>query len=256
MSDLDIRQVPVLNDNYVYLVRDASSGAVAVVDPAVGPPVLAVAKKLDWTITHILITHPHGDHVGGVADIKAATGARVYGAIGDENTIPGFDEGLSDGDVVMVGDAKARVLDIPGHTANHVAYWFEGGGALFCGDTLFSLGCGRLFGGTAEQMWESLRKLRNLPTATQVYPAHEYTNANADFALTIEKGNVDLKARAKEVNQLREAGKPTVPVTLESEIKCNPFLRADIPAVQEAVNMAGQNSTAVFAEIRFRKDRF
>lgn len=256
MCALDVRLIPVMSDNYVYLARDGESGAVAVIDPAVAPPVLAAAEALDWHISHILITHPHGDHVGGVAEIKAATGATVFGASGDAGAIPGMDTAVGEGDHVVVGRSTATVLDVPGHTAHHIAFWFEDAGVLFPGDTLFSLGCGRLFGGTAAQMWASLVKLRHLPETTQVYPAHEYTNANADFALSIDPDNVALQARADEVIRLREAGKPTVPASLKSEKSCNPFLRADMADLQAAVDMAGQDGETVFAEIRRRKDHF
>lgn len=256
MANLDVQTVAVLNDNYVFLVRDAETGAVACVDPAVDTPVLEAADALGWTITHILVTHPHYDHIGGIEVIKAKTGARVIGAAGDADTIPGIDQTVADGESVRIGHAKAHVIGVAGHTQHHVAYWFEDAGVLFCGDTLFSLGCGRLFGGTADEMWASLKKLRDLPRKTLIYPAHEYTNANADFALTIEKNNKNLKARAKEVLKLREKGLATVPSTLESEIKCNPFLRADIKTVQAAVNMAGEEAAKVFAEIRRRKDKF
>ena len=256
MAGLDVQIVAVLNDNYVFLARDQDTGAVAVVDPAVDTPVLEAAEALGWNISHILVTHPHYDHIGGIEVIKAKTGARVIGAAGDADTIPGIDQTVADGESIRIGHAKAHVIGVAGHTQHHVAYWFEDAGVLFPGDTLFSLGCGRLFGGTAIEMWASLKKLRALPANTLIYPAHEYTNANADFALSIEKNNKDLKTRAKEVLKLREQGKATIPATLENEIKCNPFLRADIETVQKAVNMNGEEAAMVFAEIRRRKDKF
>ena len=256
MGALDIRIIPVMNDNYIYLIREPETGSVAVVDPALGEPVLKEAQSLGWEISHILVTHPHYDHIGGIDEIKAATNARVIGSAGDAKVIPGIDQTVADGESIRIGHARARVIGVPGHTSHHVAYWFEDAKALFPGDTLFSLGCGRLFGGTAGEMWSSLKKLRDLPGDTLVYPAHEYTNANADFALTIEKTNKNLKAMAKEVLSLREKGTPTVPSTIAQEKLCNPFLRADIVSVQSAVGMKGKNGAEVFAEIRKRKDNF
>ena len=245
-----------MNDNYVYLVREPETGSVAVVDPAVAEPVLKEAAALGWNISHILITHPHYDHIGGVDEIKSKTGARVIGAAGDAAVIPGIDQTVADGESVRLGHARIRVIGVPGHTTHHVAYLFEDGNALFPGDTLFSLGCGRLFGGTAAEMWSSLKKLRELPSDTMIYPAHEYTNANADFALTIEKSNKNLKARAKQVLAQRKKGLPSIPTTLKEEKLCNPFLRADIGSVQTAIGMKGHAAAEVFAEIRKRKDSF
>jgi len=256
MNGLEIRQVPVLSDNYVYLVHDTATGKTACVDPAVAPPVIDAAKDLGWDISHILVTHPHYDHTDGISEIVAAFGAQVYGSRPDFGEIPKCDHGVMQGDVVELGASKAKVLEVPGHTAHHVAYHFEADQALFVGDTLFSLGCGRLFGGTAGQMWNSLKKLRSLPTATRVYCAHEYTNANADFALSVDPDNVDLQARADEVQRLREHGQPTVPTTIESEARCNPFLRCDIPAFKAQLGMADRDADRVFAEIRTRKDNF
>ncbi|MEO5338678.1 MAG: hydroxyacylglutathione hydrolase [Magnetospirillum sp. WYHS-4] len=237
-----VEQVPVLADNYVHLVHDPATGATAAVDPAVAGPVLAALKRLGWRLTHILCTHHHGDHVGGVADLKAATGARTVGARKDAHRLPPLDEAVGEGDRFRIGDREALVLEVPGHTRGHVAYWFEGAGLLFPGDTLFSLGCGRLFEGTAEEMWDSLCRLRALPDATLIYPAHEYTNANADFALTVDPGNPDLIRRAGEVLALREAGRSSLPSTLAAEKACNPFLRAA--------------DAAAFADLRRQKDVF
>ncbi len=256
MAPLDIHQIPVLTDNYVYLARDPAGGACAAVDPAVAAPVLAALDRLGWRLTHVLNTHHHGDHVGGNLELKKATGCTIVGGRSDAGRIPGIDVAVSGGDIVELGTHTAQVLDVPGHTRGHIAYWFADSFALFCGDTLFSLGCGRLFEGTAGQMWSSLRKLRALPDDARVYCAHEYTNANADFALTVEPDNPDLQARADEVLALREAGKPTVPSTMAMERAANPFLRADDPALQSAAGLAGRDAVSVFAEIRSRKDRF
>ena len=256
MSTLDIRIVPVLTDNYVFLIHDPATGATACVDPAIAAPVIQAAKDLGWAISHILVTHPHGDHTDGIPAIVKEFGSQVYGSRADIGGIPKCDFGVGQGDVIEVGKVACTVFDVPGHTAHHVAYYFAGADAVFVGDTLFSLGCGRLFGGTAEQMRGSLKKLRTLPAKTQVYCAHEYTNANADFALSVDADNADLQARAVEVLNLREAGQPTVPTALDSEVKCNPFLRCDDAAFQDVLGLSGREPERVFAELRRQKDRF
>ncbi|MBE0533136.1 MAG: hydroxyacylglutathione hydrolase [Rhodospirillales bacterium] len=256
MADLDIHLLPVLSDNYVYLIRDAESGACAAVDPAVAGPVMAALGRLGWHLSHILCTHHHADHVGGVAEIKRATGCIVIGAAADARRIPGIDVRVKEGDEVALGGHSARVIETPGHTSGHVAYWFEGAGALFCGDTLFSLGCGRLFEGTPAQMWESLLKLRALPDDARVYCGHEYTNDNVAFALDLEPRNEAIKRRGAEAQALGEAGRPTLPARLGDEKAANPFLRADDPGLKQAVGLAGRDAVEVFAAIRRRKDEF
>ncbi len=256
MADLDIHLLPVLSDNYVYLIRDAGSGACAAVDPAVAGPVMAALGRLGWQLSHILCTHHHADHVGGVAEIKRATGCTVIGAAADTHRIPGIDVKVGEGDTVTLGAHTARVIETPGHTSGHIAYWFEKAGALFCGDTLFSLGCGRLFEGTPAQMWASLLKLRALPDDTRVYCGHEYTNDNVAFALDLDPGNAAIKRRGAEAQALGDAGRPTLPARLGDEKAANPFLRADDPGLKQAVGLAGHDAVAVFAEIRRRKDVF
>jgi hydroxyacylglutathione hydrolase len=255
MAELVIRQIPVLSDNYVYLAHEPESGATAVVDPSVAPPVLDLAATLGWRITHILNTHHHPDHTGGNLAIKDATGCVIVGPRADRDRIPGIDVALGDGDTYALGDQVARAFDVPGHTRGHIALWFAQSHALFCGDTLFLMGCGRLFEGTPEQMWRSLGKLRALPPETRVYCAHEYTLSNARFAVTVDPGNAALAARAERVKAMRAAGEPTVPATLGEELATNPFLRADQPALQAATGTAG-DPVATFAAIRQRKDIF
>jgi hydroxyacylglutathione hydrolase len=256
MTALSIEQIPVLGDNFIYLVHDPDSGQTAAIDPAVAGPVRDMLATRGWSLSHILNTHHHGDHTGGNLELKDATGCTIVGAGVDASRIPGIDVHVGEGDRVAIGGHKAKVFDVPGHTSGHIAYWFEQDQALFCGDTLFSMGCGRLFEGSPEQMWSSLKKLRALPDETLVYCAHEYTSANADFALSIEPANADLKARADEVTALREQGKPTVPSSLGEEKKVNPFLRADNDDLLQAAGLAGQDAVAAFAEIRRRKDNF
>jgi hydroxyacylglutathione hydrolase len=256
MSVLEIHQIPVLNDNYVYLAHDPETGATAVVDPAVAGPVLDAARAKGWKITHILNTHHHGDHTGGNLEIKVATGCTIVGPRADAGRIPGIDVQVGDGDSYSLGSAVAKVFDVPGHTSGHIAYWFQESDALFCGDTLFALGCGRLFEGTPEQMWRSLGKFRDLPGSTRVYCAHEYTQANARFAVTVDPQNKALAERSTKIDRMRAEGKPTVPSIMAEELATNPFLRADDPGVAAAVDLPGADPVAVFAEVRGRKDRF
>ncbi|HLI22855.1 MAG TPA: hydroxyacylglutathione hydrolase [Stellaceae bacterium] len=255
MSELVIRQIPVLKDNYVWLIHEPQSKATGAVDPAVAAPVLEAAQREGWRITHILNTHHHNDHTGGNREIKDATGCTIVGPRADRERIPLIDIAVGDGDTYEFGIEKARVFDVPGHTRGHIAYHFAGSRALFCGDTLFIMGCGRVFEGTHAQMWNSLSKLKSLPPETRVYCAHEYTQANARFALTVEPENRDLVARAAMVDAMRAKGQSTVPGTLAEEFKTNPFLRADIAALQQAAGSPG-DPVATFASIRTRKDKF
>jgi len=252
---LEIQQIPALRDNYVYLLREPKSGAVGAVDPSVAAPVLAALKQHGWTLTHIINTHHHPDHTGGNLELKAATNAIVVGPLADKARIPGIDVAVGDGDTFKFGNETATVYDVPGHTRGHIAYWFKEAQALFSGDTLFLMGCGRLFEGTPQQMWSSLGKLKKLPPETRVYCGHEYTQANARFALTIEPKNADLVARAARVNALRAAGQSTVPGTMGDELATNPFLRADLPDLQRAMGTPG-DAVATFATIRKAKDVF
>ncbi len=253
---LDIERLPVLADNYIWLVRERESGYVAAVDPAEAEAVIVRLGALGWRLSHILNTHHHMDHVGGNLALKRRYDCTIVGPRADRARIPGIDIAVGEGEGYAFGAAKATVFDVPGHTRGHIAYWFKDDDALFCGDTLFLMGCGRLFEGTPQQMWSSLSKLRRLPDSTRVYCAHEYTQANARFALSVDPANERLRARAAEVAQKRAAGVATVPDLLGIERQTNPFLRADQPELAAAVGRPANDPAAVFAEIRARKDRF
>ena len=255
-TTLDIVRIPVLNDNYVWLMREPQSGCVGVVDPAVAAPVLAEAQKRNWKITHILNTHHHGDHVGGNMEIKNATGCTIVGLAKDRARIPGIDVTVDDGDRFRFGEATAEVIFVPGHTVGHCAYAFNEEKALFCGDTLFALGCGKMFEGTPQQFWGSLHRLKGLADDMRVYCAHEYTQSNARFAVTIETDNVKLMERSAAIDAARAKGEATVPSLLGEEKQTNPFLRADVASLQKAVGMTGKDPIEVFAEVRHRKDVF
>jgi len=253
MAEFELELVPVLADNYVYLVREPESGAVAVVDPSVADPVIEALEHRGWSPEVILNTHHHPDHVGGNSGIKARYNCPIVAPAADRHRISGVDE---EGDTVILGAGEGRVLEVPGHTSGHIAYHFPEQKALFCGDTLFSLGCGRLFEGTPEQMWESLSKLKALPEDTLACCAHEYTRANGRFALTVDPENKALQTRMKEVEALRREGQPTVPSSLGVEKEANPFLRPDSPTIRATLEMPDADDVAVFAEVRRRKDRF
>ncbi len=254
MARLAVELLPVFSDNYIYLVREPESGAVAVVDPGADEPVAEALAARGWGLNLVLCTHHHSDHVGGAGRLAQRFGAEVVGPASE--TIAAVTRRVRGGDSVALGDQAATVIDTPGHTAGHIAYWFRDSEALFCGDTLFALGCGRLFEGTAAQLWTSLGRLRDLPDETRVYCGHEYTEANARFALTVEPDNADLRARAGRITELRRQGLPTIPSLLGEEKRTNPFLRADIATVQAAMGMPTAYPVAVFAEIRQRKDHF
>jgi hydroxyacylglutathione hydrolase len=256
VAKLEIEQIPVLSDNYVYLVHEPGAGVTAVVDPAVAAPVLERLAARGWKLDWILSTHHHADHTGGNLELKKETGCKVAGPKADAARIPGLDQGLAEGDVFRLGEAEAQIFETPGHTSGHISYWFAEAKALFCADTLFSLGCGRLFEGTPEQMWRSLSKLARLPDDALVYCGHEYTQSNARFALSIDPDNPALRARAEDVERRRQAGQPTVPSTLGEERAANPFLRPHDPAIRSTLGLESASDVEVFAEIRRRKDRF
>lgn len=256
MAGLEIVQIPCLQDNYGYLVHDPGSGLTATIDTPDAGAIQAALSAHGWRLEYILNTHHHFDHAGGNLTLKAATGCTVVGCGADAARIPGIDVRLAEGDVFRLGSHEARVLDTPGHTVGHICYVFDADRAAFVGDTLFSLGCGRLFEGTPAQMWTSLQKLMALPDDTRVYCAHEYTASNGRFAVTMEPGNPALAERVAAVAALREAGKPTIPSTIGLEKATNPFLRPASPELRATLGLAGAPDVEVLAETRRRKDGF
>ena len=256
LNSLEIAQIPVLNDNYLFLIHDPVSEETAIVDPAVEEDTVAALEARGWQPTHIFNTHHHWDHVGANLALKERYGLKVIGPAADRDRIPGIDIAVGEGDQVHLGDVAANVIFVPGHTSGHIAYHFADDKALFCGDTLFAMGCGRLFEGTPEEMWSSLSKFMALPDDTSVHCAHEYTLSNGKFALSVDPDNAALKSRMAEVERLREQGKPTVPTLMGLEKATNPFLRPMDEGIQEAIGMFGAPIPAVFAEVRKRKDNF
>lgn len=234
--------VPILRDNYAWLLKDTTTGATAIVDPADAQPCIEALEKAGGRLDVIFLTHHHADHIAGVDEVRERFHCKVVGAAADQHRLPKLDDAVREGDTVRLGNAEGRVIDTPGHTRGQINYFFPDGAVLLSGDTLFSLGCGRLIEGTAQEMFDSLRKLKALPPETLVCCGHEYTESNARFALSVDPNNKDLHAFAAKVEQLRAAGQPSVPSVLGEELKANPFLRAA--------------DVASFADARARKDKF
>ena len=254
---LEIVTIPCLSDNYAFLAHDASSGQTAVVDIPEAAPILAKLAEKGWTLTHVLITHHHWDHVGGLNEVLAAfPGAKVVGAKADYGRLPPLAVMVEEGDTITLGDHPGHIIDVSGHTIGHIAYHFPTAQAVFTADSLMALGCGRVFEGTYAQMHASLTKLAALPAQTIVYSGHEYTTANGAFAITVDPDNPDLHARIAQIAEARAAGQPTVPSSLALELATNPFLRGGSRAIQAHLGMDGADPGTVFAEIRRRKDNF
>jgi hydroxyacylglutathione hydrolase len=256
VNALEIAQLPCLSDNYAYLLHDRGSGQTAAIDTPDGPAIEAELGRRGWRLTHILNTHHHADHVGGNTYLKERTGCQVIGPRADAERIPAIDIGVVEGDRIDFAGRMIEVVETPGHTRGHIVYYLPGERAAFVGDTLFALGCGRLFEGSPEQMWNSLQKILRWPDDTRIYCAHEYTLANAEFALTVEPENAALIARAREVAAQRRAGRPTVPATLAVEKATNPFLRPTSPALQARIGLTGADAASIFARTRALKDAF
>jgi hydroxyacylglutathione hydrolase len=251
----DIRVFSCLTDNFGYLVHDSESGATASIDAPEAAPIIKALEQEGWKLTDILVTHHHGDHVGGVAELKDRYGCRVVAPHDKTTKIANVDQRVANGDIVKVGTLLARVLETPGHTLDHISYVFDTDKALFAADTLFSIGCGRVFEGNHPMMWDSLRKLRALPDDFRLYCGHEYTASNVKFALTIDPDNPDLQTRAAEVARQRADNKPTIPVLMGEEKKANVFLRADDPQVAARLRMKGASAAEIFGELRERKNK-
>jgi hydroxyacylglutathione hydrolase len=255
MSRLEIHQFMCLTDNFGVLLREPHSNTVAAVDAPETAPIVAALEAKGWQLTHILTTHHHRDHTDGNLDLKSMSGCTIVGPRGEADKVRGIDRKVGEGDTFKLGDVEVRVLDTPGHTAGHIAYWMPGEEVVFVGDTLFSVGCGRVIEGNPQQMWQSLDKLRRLPPATRIYCGHEYTEANIRFALTIEPDNKALQARASQVKALREKGAATLPTTMGAELATNPFLRPQEQGIRMRLGMQNAPDWQVFAEIRERKNR-
>jgi hydroxyacylglutathione hydrolase len=256
MAKLQIEPVPCLRDNYAWLAFDRDQNVCAVVDPSEAKPVKRALASHGLRLTHILNTHHHPDHVGGNLELQGDFGAVIVGPGKDSARIPGIGAGVVENDRYTIGGHVAKILEIPAHTRGHIAFWFEKDAAVFTGDTLFAMGCGRLFEGDPPTMWTSLSKLVGLPDETRVYCGHEYTEANGRFALTIEPGNRDLVRRMEEVRAARAEGRPTLPSNIGIEKQTNPFLRASSREIRQSLGLETANDVEVFAETRHRKDNF
>ena len=248
---MNVVMLPCLESNYAYLLHNEEQELTAAVDAPSAEVMLEELSARNWKLDYILNTHHHWDHTGGNLELKQRTGCIVYGPTAD---IPGVDHVLQDGSQFALGTEVATIMTTPGHTLDHIVYAFND--TLFAGDTIFSMGCGRLFEGSAEQMWQSLSKLMQLPDDTAMYCAHEYTEANAKFALSVEPGNADLQDRMAEVRELRAAGKPSLPVSMGMEKRTNPFLRPHSEEIRARLDMEAASNVEVFAELRRRKDSF
>ncbi len=253
---LEIEQFMARSDNFCVLVHDPDSHSTISIDAPEEQPILDALERRGWNLTHILVTHHHGDHVEAIKPLKHRFTPKVIGPKAEAGKIDGLDETVGDGDTLSICGEQIEVIETPGHTAGHVCYFFPKSRLLFAADTLFAMGCGRLFEGSPEDMQRSFDKLAKLPDDTKVYCGHEYTLANADFALTVDPDNEKLKARHEKVTAQRQAGEATLPTTIGLEKQTNPYFRTADPALKKALGMEDASPAEVFAEIRGRKDRF
>lgn len=249
---LSVKLIPVLQDNYIFVI--SFSNKAIVVDPAQSHPVDDYLQSNKLTLLKILITHHHHDHVGGIQELKNKYNCDVIGP--EKERIPHSTQSVKDGDGIYFQNYTFQVISIPGHTLGHIAFYEATHKILFCGDTLFGMGCGRIFEGTATQMWSSLKKISNLPKETKIYCAHEYTLENSNFAMHIEPKNLDLLKRIHKIKNMRDRKEPTIPFTLEEELNTNPFLRAHRPEVQAKLNLEGETSVNVFSHLRSMRNQF
>ena len=248
--------IPILSDNYSYLIIEKDNKSCSLIDPASPEEIIPFIEKKKLNLKNILNTHYHSDHTGGNLELKEKFKCKIYGPDKEKDRIPGIDITLRENDNLKINNLNLKVFETPGHTAGHIIYWFENEKVVFTGDTLFVLGCGKLFEGTPEVMWNSLLKIRTLPKETKIYCGHEYSKNNADFALSLEKNNNELIKRANEINRLINKNSFTVPTTVKREIETNPFLRADVDNVKKILGMENSSTEEVLGEIRRRKDIF
>lgn len=256
MANLEIFQFPCLSDNYGVLLRDPDSNVVASIDAPDAEAVEAALKEKGWQLTHILVTHHHWDHTQGNEALKASTNCTIIGPKGEADKVPGIDTKVGEGDTFKFGGFDVEVSETPGHTAGHIIYHIPAAKAAFVGDTLFAMGCGRVIEGSMEQMWGGVEKVAKLPADTALYCGHEYTIANAEFAMSVEPGNKALQERLEKVRELRAAGKPTLPTTVAEELATNPFIRVDSAEIRSNLGLEGASDAEVFAEVRTRKNNF
>jgi len=253
---LELITIPCLTDNYAYLLHDAASDETALIDAPEAAPILAELKRRSWHLDQIFLTHHHWDHIDGVTAIVEATSAEVIGASADAHRLPPLTRALRESDAVQVGAYQGTVIDVPGHTIGHIAFYFADTGLAFTADSLMAGGCGRLFEGTPAQMYQSLSKLAGLPPDTMICSGHEYTTSNLRFAATIDPDNADLQTRIAATAAARAASRATVPSRLRDELATNPFLRAHLPHIKASLGMGTASPVEVFTEIRARKDKF
>ncbi len=253
---MQITPIPCLIDNYAYIIHDSNSKTLGVVDPSEANPIVSFLKKKNLKLDYIINTHHHFDHIGGNIELKKIYNAKIVGFIGDKHRIPGIDIALKDNDKWKFGNSTVKIFHIPGHTLGHVCYFFEKEKIVFTGDTLFSLGCGKIFEGSYEQMLSSLNKIKKLPKDTMIYCGHEYTYKNAEFCIKHDKNNIDLKKKFEKIKKLRSKNLPTIPSSLEDELKSNIFLRCDKNDLKIKLNMQNQEDFKVFKKVRDLKDSF
>ena len=253
---MQVTPIPCLKDNYAYIINDDNYETIGVVDPSEAEPVISFLKKKNLKLNYVLNTHHHFDHIGGNIELKKIYNAKVVGFVGDKNRIPGIDITLKNNEQWNFGNSTVKILHIPGHTLGHICFFFEEEKIAFTGDTLFSLGCGRIFEGDHKQMLMSLNKIKKLPKNTKIYCGHEYTEKNAEFCLKYDNKNLNLIEQFEKIKKLRSNNEPTIPTSLESELKANIFLRCDQNDLKIKLNMKNEEDFKVFKKVRDLKDSF